>query len=175
MNRAHPCLASGYRLMLAILLLASLLAACTSDERPPDLTRADGVVTIGFGVPPADRALYQPLIATFNEQNTDMRVQMVGISTDGDSNEVVGRATRAADTAAVDSVSRADMTSGRLFDLAPLADADATFARDDWYPGTLDMLTLDNRLFMLPRSAPLPLLAYNKQLWVSRGLPPPQP
>ena len=162
-------------LLMTLLFLASLLAACTSDERPPDLTRSGGVVTIGFGVPPADRALYQPLIATFNEQNPDMRVQMVGISTDGDSSEVLGRAVRAADTATVDSISRADMASGRLFDLAPLADADTTFARDDWYPGTLDMFTLDNRLLMLPRSAPLPLLAYNKQLWASRGLPPPQP
>lgn len=162
-------------MLLMLVLLATLLGACASDSRPPDRTGSDGVVTIGFGAPEYDRALYAPLIDAFNAQNPTMRVQFVALEANGESNALTQQAVRAADTAVVDSISRADMTNGTLHDLAPMIDADLTFKRDDWYPGTLEMFSLDNRTYLLPRSVPVPMLSYNKSLWLKRGLPLPKP
>lgn len=179
----------GWRNPVRLMIAALLLSSCSSvaQQQPPASptavpNRAAEHVTIGFGAPEFERALYEPLIDAFNAANPDIEVQFVSLDDlpASGTGQVLGfgRNTReivsAADTAAVFGVSQEDITNGYLYNLAPLIDADAGFDRDDYYPGALDPDN-DGAIYLLPRSINVPLIAYNRDLWSSAGLPDPAP
>jgi multiple sugar transport system substrate-binding protein len=150
----------------------------------PDATpAADGVVTIGFGAQEFERQVFEPLIATFNQQNPSIRVQFVSLDEATrpapgeafDPGLMTRRIVSAADTAAVFFIRPEDMKNGLLHDLKPLIDADPDFNADDYYPGVLDPVSLSGATYMLPRTVRIQLMSYNKDLWAARGLPAPKP
>jgi ABC-type glycerol-3-phosphate transport system substrate-binding protein len=150
----------------------------------PDATPvADGVMTIGFGAQEFERQVFEPLIATFNQQNPGIRVQFVSLDeairpVPGEAFDpglMVRKIVSAADTAAVFFIRPEDMKNGLLHDLKPLIDADADFNADDYYPGVFDPASLNGASYMLPRTIHIQLMSYNKDLWAARGLPAPKP
>jgi hypothetical protein len=44
-------------------------------QRAPDATASASAVTIGFAAQEFERSAYEPLIAAFNQQNSDVRLQ----------------------------------------------------------------------------------------------------
>jgi ABC-type glycerol-3-phosphate transport system substrate-binding protein len=168
----------------ALLALLTLLAACGAPPAPaaPAATnmptdQAGEPVTITFAAPEFERAAYEPLIAAFEAENPDLRVRFVSLDevsgAGGDSFDpaaMLRNTVSAADTALPLFVRPDDVASGMLLDLAPLMDADPAFERGDYYPGAL---AHDGATFLLPRTLNVPLLAYNKDLWASAGLPEP--
>src|SRR5262245_44740769 len=56
---------------------ATATAAGTDATSGPDATGEASAVTISFAAPEPERQAYEPLIAAFNEQNSDVHVEFV--------------------------------------------------------------------------------------------------
>jgi multiple sugar transport system substrate-binding protein len=197
-----------YRRALALLLILTLLSGCslgapdaatnpttqsdsasavpavaTTSSEPAAASSGD-VITIGFAASEYERSTYEPLMATFSQQNPGIRVQFVSLdeafqsANNGqgvDFGKLVRQVASAADTATLSFVRPEDLQAGLLRDLKPLVDADPTFNANDFYPGVFDAGSLNGGTYMLPRSVQIQLLAYNKDLWAARGLASPPP
>jgi ABC-type glycerol-3-phosphate transport system substrate-binding protein len=61
-----------------------------------------------------------------------------------------------------------------LLDLKPLMDADATFQRDDFFPGTIERYAAKGGIWALPRLQWVPLMVYNRTLFQNANLPEPR-
>ncbi|MFL5800534.1 MAG: extracellular solute-binding protein [Roseiflexaceae bacterium] len=157
---------------------SAIPAAVDTVAMPADASAGAGdVVAITFGAAEYERGAYEPLIASFNQQNPGIRVQFVALDEfmgSDDPAQMLRRVAGAADTALIVDARSGDLHSGLLHDLKPLIDADPSFAPDDFYPGALDA-SGPSGVYLLPRSLRLSLLSYNKDLWAARGLPTPQP
>lgn len=186
-----------------LILIAFLLGSCTisSSPEPPkiDLGENDSTIPetlpssvgddnsggnrhiiVTFGAPDADRQVYEPLIAAFNNDNTDVSVQFVAVEeTNLASNpsaapgQTMQAIATAADTAAL-SFLRPEYIANDVFrDLTPLIDADTSFDRADFFPAALPVRAQAVRI--LPVRLNVPLLSYNKDLWVRSSLQIPSP
>lgn len=158
----------------------------TTTERTGETsTTSDGQpITIGFGVLEFQRQSYEPLVESFNEENPDIRVQIVplddvfhlGEGTQPRIEEIMHNVVSSADTAApLFSTRPEDIESGYVRDLKPLMDADPTFDSSDFFPGALTPADESGGVYLLPDSLPVPVLSYNKDLWLASGLPEPAP
>src|SRR5258706_3952205 len=154
---------------------SAIPATADTAAMPADATAGAGdVVTIGFGAAEYERPVYEPLIASFNQQNPGISVQFVALDEfmgSDDPAQMLRRVAGAADTAAILDLRPEDMRGGLLHDLKPLIDADPSFDPDDFYPGALDAGSLNGGVYLLPHSLHIPLLSYNKDLWAACGLP----
>jgi len=161
----------------------------TSAETPPAglIANTDEPVTITFAASEEEFPLFEPLIAWFQADNPNIRVQLVDINqaattitmANGDVMTAIGpesirKVLSLADTATGIGPTHEAIANGWVRDLTPLMDADPTFDRADFYPNTLAPEP-NGRIYTLPAKQYVDLLAYNKELWASRGLPPPQP
>jgi ABC-type glycerol-3-phosphate transport system substrate-binding protein len=183
---------------IAALLALFLLSACSLGGAPdatgdsaaqPELIATGAaeesgeVVTIGFGAQSYERQVYEPLIAEFNRQNADVRVQFVSLDEVNspqpgeqfDIDTAMRRSVSAADTLVSYYLQPEMVAKGYLYDLKPLMDADANFDAGDFYPGMLEQYTIGGGVYMLPRATQVQLLSYNKDLWARKGLPEPRP
>lgn len=174
-----------YIFVVLFVISGLMLSACglfgeVTDRRSDS---ADGVVTIGFMAQEWERQSYEPLIQTFNAENPDMRVRFISVEevidpTAGgpiDFEQRMRRIVSAADTAAVYGISSTDIAQGYLFDLRPLLDADPNLDRTDFFPSAINAVSQNDGLYMLPHTVNVVLMAYNKDLWESNNLPPPDP
>lgn len=134
-------------------------------------------VTITFAIWENERSLFEPLIATFEQQNPAIQVQLIPLDALFRNGEPADpqRAILSAADASTEPPTPAAIRNGWVRDLAPLIDADAAFDRADLYPGALDAVSQDTHIYMLPRTFNIPLMFYNKDLWAKRGLPDPKP
>jgi ABC-type glycerol-3-phosphate transport system substrate-binding protein len=166
------------------------LTAGPTERTPPTTAPAnptlstDGRVTITFAAD--NRPGFQPLIETFEKDNPDIHVQFVELEglmkpvqlADGSMIMSPYLAMReilsGADTVAAGVTTEA-IRKGWARDLAPFMEADPTFDREDFYPGTLAAGSYDGKIYLLPRAQYVTLLAYNKALWSARGIPAPRP
>jgi ABC-type glycerol-3-phosphate transport system substrate-binding protein len=146
----------------------------------PDTTSTAGAaeqVTITFGLDNDERPLYEPLVASFEQQNPTIHVQLVVLDPflAGSGQPSTKQIMTLADTARDYFVEPEDLARGWLRDLKPLMDADPTFDRADFYPGALESVTREGRTYLLPSRLDIPLLFYNKDLWTTKGLKTPAP
>ena len=143
-------------------------------------------VTITFAAHNYQRQFYAPIIAAFEQENPGIHVQIANLDAvikpyfgpDGsqwiDDSQWSREILSAADTASL-SPTPEEIAKGWLYDLTPLMEADATFDRDDFYPGMLRADGQHGGIYTLPQVANVSLIAYNKDLWAARGLPAPRP
>jgi ABC-type glycerol-3-phosphate transport system substrate-binding protein len=132
-------------------------------------------VTITFGLFEDERAVFEPLIAAFEDENPDIHVQLVmldPIFAGGEPPDYERVVLSAADTTNF-SMSQQAIANGWVRDLTPLMEADASFDRADFYPGVLEAASQSGRLYQLPRAFRVPVLLYNKDLWAAHRLPTP--
>lgn len=148
----------------------------------PTVEPAASTVTISFGAQKVERQVYEPLISAFNTQNPGIHVQFVAVddaieASDAASagpTDMLRRIVNEADTAAF-FVSAEGIKNKYLQDLKPFMDADASFDHADFYPNALELFRQGDGIYAMPRTLPIPLLSYNKDLWAARGLPTPKP
>jgi len=186
---------------LAILLLI-FLVACTSPAAfpgspttepgspdaspiPGDQQSADtGQVTIAYAAWENERTIYEPLIAKFTAANPSIKIVLVpleDIVSVPDQNgqdsalTTLRRLVSGADAGPALFMPPETLNSNLLLDLAPLMDADASFQRDDFYPGALEQYTIGNSTRVLPRYVTAQVLGYNKELFTLANLPTPKP
>lgn len=157
--------------LLAIMLLNACMLAPAPDSPEP--------VTITFAAQEHERQSYKPLIAAFQADNPDVRVQFVGLdaatltASAGDIRQIMRTIASAADTADFFLLHPDQLVDGYARDLKPFMDADPSFDKADFYAGALEAASQEDRLFLLPHSLNIQLLAYNKDVWEGLGLPKP--
>jgi len=177
------------RILLVSLILVALLVACRHDEgtRPPTPVLATGTAgqertTIRFAIYDWEAPAYKDLVETFEEENPDLRVQVVSID------EVLGlgpshnewprdaeqRLLTAADVANL-SVLRQTVAQGLVYDLTPLIEADAAFEPEDYYPGMLEAHQWAGGTWALPTAVSFQVIFYDKDVFDRAGLSYPQP
>ncbi len=174
------------RVLLLVCVLA-LLASCggqtgvptiaaPSSRATPSVT-AEGTV-ISFGVWEYEVAQYAPLAERFNTENPGSTVVVVPIdevynTSSGDPLATLRAAVSFVDTSVAYGLPSAAYNTPLLLDLRPFMESDATFARDDFFPGALDRYASDTGVWALPRSFYVPLLNYNQTLFAEAGVPEP--
>jgi ABC-type glycerol-3-phosphate transport system substrate-binding protein len=155
---------------------SSVPVATDTSDAVPSLPGDGAPVTITFGGFNEDRGIYEALIAQFEQDHPEIRVQFMSFESITDGN--IFRATRevmsAVDVAEMPASAEA-IAKGWVRDLTPLMDADATFDRTDFNPGVLEGVSESGHSYMLPRALHVPLIFYNRDLWTASGLKPPAP
>jgi len=146
----------------------------TQAPSPDIISSTNEPVTVTFGAYEAKRQFYEPLMAAFTANNPNIHVQFVALDTFGNEGHSTRGIVRLADTAEA-YVRPEDRDQGYLRDLAPFIDADPTFNRSDYYPGAFGAFDHHGSITVLPRLIHVPLLAYNKSLWLTNGIPEPAP
>lgn len=184
--------------LVCVIILSACFPGSNPDNNPDEL--AEDVLPLPSSVPVAseqsssttsvvtfggeefDRETFEPLIAAFNATNPDIRVQFVSLDdayemadTQLDPSAATRNIATAADTAIINIVTRDALQKGYVANLQPLINADAGFDRSDFYPPALASATIGDGVYILPRRLYLPLLAYNEDLWIARGVPLPTP
>ncbi|MDZ4717102.1 MAG: extracellular solute-binding protein [Roseiflexaceae bacterium] len=187
------------RRIYPLLLIAAILAACTGPAQPNATPTSDSLaplpgvatptggsdqITISYAAWDYERAIYEPLTKKFSDQNPGITVVIVPLDdlvSQADPNQpdsptaALRRVVSGADTAPAFLVTPEALGSSLLLDLKPLMDADATFQRDDFYPGALDRWASNSGVWALPRSFAVQTLRYNRDLFVAAGVPEPKP
>lgn len=159
---------------LLISLVACQLPNAEQAQEPPSSER----IEIGFAGLQHEKAIYQPLIESFQATHPDIAVRFIALD-----DLMMGRAPDSAQQAK-QLASRADtfsplliydelLSSGAFLDLRPLMQADASFQPDD-YPASLLAADQQEPLYQLPTKLFIQLAAYNRELWQASGLPLPE-
>lgn len=186
------------RWWIVAIFWAVLLAACGA---PPPLresaapirsgitpTTARGEqVTISFATWEAEHFKYRPLVRRFMDEHPGITVVLVSLD------DIVGsdyrnffgarrdhvamlrRIVLAADTAPSFVLPPEAFGSPLLLDLKPLMEADPTFQRDDFFPGTLERYTAKDGIWVLPHQQSIAMIRYHRDLFQRAGLPEPRP
>lgn len=164
--------------LVFVLILSS---SCSSNSLPIENTiqATPEIVTISFAAQDGERGLYEPLIQEFNEQNPNIRVQFVSLTKilqsgreqKQDQDSKMREWMSSADTSVSLFIDESTLQSGYLHDLKPFMDADPSFNADDFYPGALEIMSDNGKVFLVPHTIRIPLLEYNKDLWDKEGLP----
>jgi ABC-type glycerol-3-phosphate transport system substrate-binding protein len=181
-------------LVLAAVLLASCGAPQPSGVATPASPRGtpsagqNEKVTISFAVWEYERSVYQPLAERFMSEHPDINVVLVSldditINEPASSIDQLRQVVSAADTALVFfsydteafAVTPDAFGTPLLLDLKPLMDADATFQRDDFFPGTIERYAAKGGIWALPRLQWVSLMVYNRTLFQNANLPEPRP
>ncbi|MCG8347122.1 MAG: extracellular solute-binding protein [Chloroflexales bacterium] len=167
------------QLGLLLLILIVLTSACAAAPAPDRVPATATVVT--FGAPEDQRAVYQPFIDAFQQENPAIQVQFVAVAATaqlrpGASDQLaptIDAIASAADTAVLQSPPPAALVSPTWQDLAPLLAADPGFDPGVYHPAAWSPGSGARRV--LPLRLQVPLLRYHQELWVARGVSAPQP
>jgi ABC-type glycerol-3-phosphate transport system substrate-binding protein len=184
-NQEAPIAAVEAPIAAVEALTAEAEASTTSAEAPaaealPVAPRPPATgerITITFGASEEERALFEPLIEAFEQENPDIHVQffdLYSLFRQGEPAYIDRVVMNAVDTTLFGVGPRA-YQQGLVQDLTLLMEADPSFARDDFYPGALEAASQDGKLYVVPSAINVPLLFYNKALWKLKGLPEPSP
>jgi ABC-type glycerol-3-phosphate transport system substrate-binding protein len=178
---------------VGLVLLAVGLAACAGSGQglvpstqlpesgaPVATAQSMGERTpIRFAAVDSDRVIYEQRIATFEELNPDLHVEMVsadallGIGPAGGS-EAERSLYHTADVVAINPTRHA-VRRGLVRDLAPLMAADATFDAADFYPNLVDAYRWSGGTWALPLSANYQLIYYDRNAFDRAHVAYPQP
>lgn len=182
----------------ALLLVLAMLAGCApgtpsnpgpgdgSASPEPGQPSGDGPVTITFAAFEYERPTYEQLAQSFTAENPDIKVQIVPmedlVNVSGDAGPggqdtplaMARRVVSGADTAPSSFLPAEAYGTNLLYDLNPLMEVDASFQRDDFYPGTLERYNTQGGQWVLPRYFYVQVLSYNKDLFQQAGLPNPK-
>lgn len=175
---------------ISLLMIVILLSSCSGlggEDALPTIapvgnlpsTDESGPVQISFGISEYERSNFEPLIEAFQAENPNIRVVLVSLDDAYSNYESEAGALRwivsQADAFSTSSyyVSPEMYNSNLFLDLKPLMDADPNFQRDDFHPGVLDFVTVDNRIAVLPQYLYIQALTYNKDLLAQANIPEP--
>lgn len=141
-------------------------------------------IILSFAANEDEWTIFRPLIAQFERDNPDIAIRLISLNTllansSGQSTPQDGtplqRAVQRADVFPAFLIAHSEQTSSLLLNLRPYMDADAGFASADFFPGVLDRVMKQERMWMLPSSFRISLLSYNKPLLLQKGITPPTP
>ncbi|MFN8480148.1 MAG: extracellular solute-binding protein [Kouleothrix sp.] len=150
----------------------ALLQTPTAEERR----------TISFAVYEDEWPVFRPLIAQFQQEHPTIEVRLLSLdsalsaetsATNQQAETSLQRIIQQADVFPGFLVAPTEQASSLLLDLRSLADADAQFDAADFFPGALSHALSQQRLWMLPSSVRVPLIAYNATALKRQQIAPP--
>ena len=147
---------------LLLLLLAP--TACSCGERG---RLSSEPVTISFDYPDDEAVYYEELIAEFNEIYP--QVTIVNVDDRGDDE-------LSPDVFFTSPFELSDQLEEKaILSLDPLIQQDESFIPSDYYPGTVEQFTWEDKLWAAPAGVSVMVLYYNKDLFDQYGVPYPRP
>jgi multiple sugar transport system substrate-binding protein len=175
----------------SLVVIAILVAACSPVASPepnelastPSATTNAGTGTsiLQFAVSGFQSDTYNDLIDAFEAENPDVHISIVSIE------DVLGtrpgadlpddaylQLAAAADVIA-EPATRQAVEQGALLDLSHFFEADSTLTVDAFYPGLLESVQWDGKIWSVPSEATYPLIYFDKTLFDAAGLDYPQP
>jgi multiple sugar transport system substrate-binding protein len=158
-SRKHSWL---WFLVTALSLFSWGLASCQSPEPPPE------PVTITFGIYQYNREYYEPLIEQFKGVRPEITIELQELPfiQGYDIRDYPG-----VDVIGVDlSFFLENEVSEVLLDLSPLIEQDRSLDLADFYPGTVDLFSSDDKVWSLPAGINPFVMYYNKDLFDLHGL-----
>jgi ABC-type glycerol-3-phosphate transport system substrate-binding protein len=165
------------RVVLCFLLLSLVACQMPSAEQALEAPTAKQI-EIGFAGLQHEKAIYQPLIESFQATHPDIAVRFITLDDllmgrAPDSTQQAKQIASHADTFSPLLIYDELLSTGAFLDLRPLLQADASFQPEE-YPASL--LAADQRapLYQLPSKLFIQLGAYNRELWQASGLPLPE-
>ena len=185
------------KMVVVVCVVAMLLAACggpsateaplpteipptpvVEQEPEPTAEPETEQVTIRFALFDWEVAAYEGLIEAFEEENPDVKVQVVsanevlglGSLTDFDFPEDASRRLASAADIVSSGASRQDVQEGLVRDLTPFIEADPNFQADDFYPNALEAHQWDGGTWSLPTSLNFQLIFFNKDAFDEAGV-----
>ena len=174
--------------ILVMITAVLIFTGCSSsheairDTRPPPIndTQNDtiGNQRLSLALNRDEIPTFQPMIDRFERENPDINVQTIALesviqSADGSTGTPLTRVAQRADVFSSFIVGSQEQVSPLLLDLSPYRDADATFAAEDFYPSALAQASTEGRMWIMPTSFRIPLLAYSMTAFRESGLTPP--
>lgn len=140
-------------------------------------------VTITYASYDYERETYLTLAKQFNQAHPNINVVIVSLDEatqlqadksgnyPSDSNmNMLRRIVSVADTAPSSWVSKEASGTPLVLDMKPYMDADTSFDRTDYYPGILERYTVNDQMYILPRSVSIQSLSYNQDLFKAAGI-----
>lgn len=173
-------------------LIAVLIGACAPAASPqasetantPAVVQKEGSATtlLQFAVSTFQPAQYEDLIEAFEAENPGVHVSIVPIE------EALGtgrpgaawpsdgflRLAAAADVIAAPATRQA-VEQGALLDLTQFFESDPSLNADAFYPGLLDSVQWNGKIWSVPSEASYSLLYYDKKLFDAAGVAYPEP
>ncbi len=127
--------------------------------------------TIRFAVPGVEKGVlwensYQPLIAQFEQEHPDIRVELVVVERGTEPGAILAQV----DGAAL-GVDAAALQTGLIHDLTDLAATDPTFQEGDFFEHAWQGARWQERLWLMPQATTIPLLFYDEAYYQAAGLP----
>lgn len=180
-----------YSTLISFLFVACVLAGCAfPSDQNKDTDNAPYVVGATSGTESAvertdlamainedEQQIYRPLINQFEHDNPNISIRLVTLDSlpvapaqSSSQTTVLQRAVQQADVLPAFLVSPTEHASSLILNLKPLLDADASFAIADYYPSVLNQTMTGPRMWMMPSSFRLPLLAYNPERFTQQGV-----
>jgi multiple sugar transport system substrate-binding protein len=147
--------------LLAFVLLTLLVAltGCGSQEPPPE------PVTLSFVVQEYEADYFMPLAEEFMQAHPEITIEISPIRGN------FFQAFTEADVVGVNLFNFLQFHSrGAFLDLSPLIEQDNTFSFSDFYPGTVDLFSVDNKVWAIPSGVDTYVMYYNKTLFDQNGL-----
>ena len=178
------------RTLVALCVVALLLSGCGSSSTavpsPTPLPTATPTqpaaevqrTVVRFAISDLEVPIYENLIATFEEQNPDLDVQVVSVNqvlelsglTDTDIPEdAEQRLVAAADVVSM-GASHETVRLGLLRDLTPFLEADANFDAEDFVAGSLESYQWEGGTWALPTVLNFRLIYYSKDAFDAAGV-----
>ncbi|MGQ9597923.1 MAG: extracellular solute-binding protein [Anaerolineae bacterium] len=179
---------SIWRLLYIIMLLVgcgpAALSVPTTNPQGNSATTGDNseITVLRFAVSGMDQNRYDSLIDAFEAENPDVHISTVSIEdtlgtgpgrSDWPDNAYLRLAATADVIAAT--ATRQAVQQGALLDLTHFFDSDPSLKPEAFYPGLLESVQWDGKIWSLPVEATYLLIYYDKRLFDAAGVPYPQP
>ena len=121
-------------------------------------------VTITFVHQTYEASYYEPLVEEFEEQHPEITVELSAAAGNNPENYTQ------ADVLGVDLFRYIQLRSEDAFlDLSPLIEQDNSFKFSDFYPGTVELFSENEKIWALPSGVDTFVLYYNKNLFDQNG------
>jgi ABC-type glycerol-3-phosphate transport system substrate-binding protein len=156
------------RHVLAVALAGLLLlsaAGCTQATPTPE------PIILSFACLEYESAHYEPLAEAYHNAHPNVTIQLLPRRNDALQNMGAGDA----DVFTLAGGIQARQERGDFLSLDAWFTGDDTFARDDFYPGTLELYLRDGKTWAIPISLDVAVMYYNKDLFDERQVPYPRP
>lgn len=144
---------------MVLILLVMGIWGCGAEEPPPE------PVTISFVHQEYETSYYEPLVEEFMQSFPEITVELTSIR--GNNLDAYAKA----DVVRIDLFTFLQFQpQGAFLDLSPLIEQDKSFSFADFYPGTVDLFSLDERVWAIPDGIDPFVMYYNKDLFDLNGL-----
>lgn len=153
-------------LTCVIICLAAIpLSGCVKPAPPPE------PVTITFAYPEVDAEYYEPLAQEFNELHLHITVELLARPWNALDDLEAGDV----DVFVTEPFALSELQErGDILSLDPFIERDDSFGLSDFYPGTVELLSIEGRTWAIPAGLDVLVMFYNQDLFDQHAVPYPE-